>query len=193
MNEKTNLLYPSLKEFNPLGPTSDKGFTINEVLFKKIIKKEGIEGWNTRWKNTPNMERPGGKTLEELNIAIEKYIEVDLNNSDFSGWNLDGIILNAADCRYANFSGVSFKNSMIQMVDFTGSNLTKADFRNTNLSFTFFENTDLSGALFDNTKLICAYFENTNFEGCDFSKAKNLLEEIELLKMAGIAPEKIKL
>ncbi len=34
----------SLKEFNPAGPTSDKGFTINEELFKRIIKNEGVEG-----------------------------------------------------------------------------------------------------------------------------------------------------
>ncbi len=140
----------------------------------------------------PEFQKGSDKPHRQLpEPPSEKYIEVDLDNSDFSGWNLDGIILNATDCRYANFSGVSLKNSMIQMADFTGSNLTKADFRNTDLSFTFFENADLSGALFDNTILIGSYFENTNFEGCDFSKAKNLLELIETLKMAGINPGNI--
>jgi hypothetical protein len=68
---RDNAYHQSFNEFSPFGPTSEKGFTINEDLFKKIIKKEGVEGWNKRRKNTPNMDRPVAKTREELDIMIE--------------------------------------------------------------------------------------------------------------------------
>lgn len=181
----SDIVYPSFKEFNPAGPASDKGFTINEALFKRILQKEGIDGWNTRWRNTPEVIAPVCKTREELDEAIKHVIELDFRYGDFKGWNLDGIILSYAECSFADFTEVSLRHAIINCGNFENATIAMADLSKADLSFSVFSKADMRGAVLDGALLIGVFLNEARLEGCDLSKAAELVTMDKVLERLG--------
>ena len=157
---------------------------INEAEFKEIIRTKGVEGWNAWYmENETALEPAVCPTIEELDKEMEWKICIDLCGIDLSDMKLDGIILNHAYCRKANFINSSLKGAALINVKFTESKLLYANLTDADLSFSNLEKADLRGAILKNASLIGIWTDNeTRFDGCDFTSVREYMSFADAAK-----------
>lgn len=99
---------------------------------------------------------------ETFRACIEEAIfkGVNLDNSDFSGQDLEGINLSAQSIRWANF-----ENARLAFANLQGCNLNGSNFRRTNLF-----SSSLQGAYMKGTDIHGANFSNANLGNVDFRR-----------------------
>jgi uncharacterized protein YjbI with pentapeptide repeats len=157
---------------------------ITESEFKRVIKTKGIKGWNAWYmENELALEPAVCPSLEELEEELKWKIHIDLCGADLSDMNLDGIILNHADCREANFTNTSLKGASLRVVQFTGSTLMYADLTDADLFLSNLEKADLRGAILKNASLLgIGTNAETRFDGCDFSSVREYMSFADAVK-----------
>lgn len=150
--------------------------------------------------------KPDMEGLPELPMAGIKFVNAKLNkamflncrmdDADFSGACLDGVVFLTAQGSRVNFSGASLvsfcavKDCKLQRANFTGSNLHKANFRGSDLHLSVFTKATLTDADFSEcllTSVNAKAATATNLQlvkaklaGSDFSGAN--LQQVNLQK-----------
>lgn len=100
-------------------------------------------------------------------------------NCNFSNSNFDYASLRGAHFKKCNFFRCSFKGA-----EFIGSNLKGCKFKEAKFEDTIFEGANLDGAEFKDAK-----FKNTIFVSCDITKAKNLNETANGIRVFDSMPD----
>ncbi len=157
---------------------------INEVEFKEFIKTKGVEGWNVWYReNETALEPAVCPTLKELEEELKWKIRINLCEANLSNMNLNGVILDHADCRGANFTNTSLEGASLFVVDFTGSTLLYANLTDANLTFSNLEKADFRGAILKNTSLMGILTDKeTRLDGCDFSSVREYMSFADATK-----------
>jgi uncharacterized protein YjbI with pentapeptide repeats len=109
--------------------------------------KEGVIVWN-EWR-TSNQD-----------------VEIDLSESDLSGWCLNGAYLSNANLNAANLSGAQLQRAKLKRADLQNSNLSNADLNNANLSLA-----NLQGATLTAANLRDAALSETKLVGAKLTRA----------------------
>lgn len=107
--------------------------------------------------------------MGQSNGAKDKLF--DFRECDMSGKKADNYDLAGAIMSDANFTGASFKETVMSKAYARDSNFKDADFTNGVVDRVSFDKSDLRGAIFQNTVLTGASFQDSNLENVDFTEA----------------------
>jgi len=134
-----------------------------------------------------------GINLDELDLnnANLEGIEmngVEIKNGIFIGANLSDAVMHLANLQKGDFSevyapSIQIRFGNLSFSNFKNSNFSNADFSNSNLMFANFEDANLSGAKFRNAKLRGAKFKGAYLNGADFKDAKIDLNSLKKGKL----------
>lgn len=115
---------------------------------------------------------------ETLKGCIEQAISngINLDNADFSGFNLEGVNLAGLSMRFATFENTNLAFSNLQACDLSGSNFRRTNLFNANLQGSQMKGTDIHGA----------NFSNANLRNVDF-RSEILNKQVTICKSATFA------
>jgi len=116
-----------------------------------------------------------GINLDELDLNNANLEGIEINGVEikkgiFTGANLSDAVMHLANLQKGEFSNVYAPSFQIRFgnlsfSNFKQSNFSNADFSNSNLMFANFEDANLSGAKFRNAKFKGAYLNGADFKG----------------------------
>ncbi|KAJ8605883.1 hypothetical protein CTAYLR_000584 [Chrysophaeum taylorii] len=108
-------------------------------------------------------------SMGQANAARDKLYDLrfcDMGKSKADGFDLSGAILSEAD-----FSGASFRETMLSKAYAKNSKFKEADFTNAVVDRVSFEGSDMQGAVFANAVLTGTSFDGANLRNVDFTEA----------------------
>jgi hypothetical protein len=126
------------------GRTLLNSAVVNAAVGPGARSEQVINGRSTVVERTDRWVDPPAKSIDGGRTAAETFVNAELKNRDFSGWDL---------------AGADFTNAALINVKFRRTNLRQADFTNAELIGCDFEGADLKRANFTNAR-----FENTRIE-----------------------------
>ena len=134
-----------------------------------------------------------GINLDELDLNNANLEGIEINGVEikkgiFTGANLSDAVMHLANLQKGEFSNVYAPSFQIRFgnlsfSNFKQSNFSNADFSNSNLMFANFEDANLSGAKFRNAKLKGAKFKGAYLNGADFKGASIDLNSLKKGKL----------
>ena len=134
-----------------------------------------------------------GINLDELDLNNANLEGIEINGVEikkgiFTGANLSDAVMHLANLQKGEFSNVYAPSFQIRFgnlsfSNFKQSNFSNADFSNSNLMFANFEDANLSGAKFRNAKLRGAKFKGAYLNGADFKGASIDLNSLKKGKL----------
>ena len=134
-----------------------------------------------------------GINLDELDLNNANLEGIEINGVEikkgiFTGANLSDAVMHLANLQKGEFSDVYAPSFQIRFgnlsfSNFKQSNFSNADFSNSNLMFANFEDANLSGAKFRNAKLKGAKFKGAYLNGADFKGASIDLNSLKKDKL----------
>lgn len=92
--------------------------------------------------------------LRSYNAGQRHFADIDLENENFDGQNLQGIVFERCFL-YSSFKGANLRNAK-----FINGNIKTCDFREADLTNAHFENLSVEGAQFARAKTNGIYFDN---------------------------------
>ena len=92
--------------------------------------------------------------VEQYNNGKRVFEDLDLDNENFDGENLEGVTFNRC------FLYSSFKKTNLKNARFTNGNVKTCDFRGSDLTNAHFENVSVEGARFAGSKTEGIYFDD---------------------------------
>lgn len=102
--------------------------------------------------------------LLNANLLTAVTRRTRLENIDFRGHDISGLIL-----RGVSLAGSNLEGQALARIDFSNSNLSGVNFKHADLIQALFNSADLRDANFTGAKLTGALFRNANLQGVNFS------------------------
>lgn len=123
--------------------------------------------------------------LENIDFRGHDISGLMLRDVSLAGSNLEGQQLSRVDLSNSNLSGVNLQGADLANTLFTGANLTNADLRGATLSGAIFKSANLSGVDLNGMDLHKADFTAANLSHCDLRNANLTKTKLAGAKITG--------
>ena len=132
-----------------------------------------------------------GINLDELDLNNANLEGIEINGVEikkgiFTGANLSDAVMHLANLQKGEFSNVYAPSFQIRFGNLSFSNFKQSNFSNSNLMFANFEDSNPSGAKFRNAKLKGAKFKGAYLNGADFKGASIDLNSLKKGKLENV-------